>query len=192
MAYPEGVAGMFRIDYTYVYQSINCENVFFYWESSGAGIAADLSDAFGSVVNPAIMAVVSDTISSASWITTNLGSETDFFTEADELGGQRNGSLSKAFTTWNFSLATRNRIVPWGFKRFSGCCEDDIANNGGPESGIVSALTTLADVLALELVAAGNYDPVVISPANTRHDDDRFVLIQEGFFKKIGHQTSRD
>jgi len=185
----------FRLVLTQTYQSVTCNNVFYYTSASDLTTQADnLCQAFSSSVLSALAAVQNVGVTSTNLYAIDLNEGIDYhnlIVDVDGTMGDANGGIPP-FNAWGFKYTTTGSLIRYGYKRFVGI--DETAQEGGePTSGTLTNLNTLAGILDGAITnTALSFTPIIVRftpPPDSVMDF--FTPVTTCTFSRITHQTSR-
>lgn len=175
MAFPLGIEGLYELTQTYEYLGRRCQNKYWYLateevvHSASALLTRFAEDVLIYLPDLRHTSIGIDLLSAK-----NMGNGADFATLATDNGaGTNSGTQQSKFDAWSITLVTGNWLVGKGGKRYAGLTETMLDAGGVASAALEPVLDTLAAVLSNVLTGTGGqYTPVILSPANTRHEGD--------------------
>lgn len=146
-------------------------NVYWYEQTSAAGSAADLEDAWREDVRPALLDIQSDNIAYTLIETVNVNDVSDFETvQPTGINGLRVGTQLPPWISWGFRLGRASRASRHGYKRIAGVNEEDTEDGWFDNAAIGTEMTAAIAALWADIsyTATGNtYAPRIVKVTRT-------------------------
>lgn len=145
-------------------------NVFWYEQTSGAGGADKLYEAFETEVRAVLATLQSSEVEHDKVEIINTGDPTDFHTEVyASAGGSVNGADTADFLAFGFRLERATRNLRHGYKRFAGVCEEHI-DAGNLASSYATIASNVGTALAADIddvAQANTFSPRIVRVTRT-------------------------